>query len=60
MGMLWSKAPVPTGAGANINKLVGDLMIDVVNPAAGKPKQVLAQGLWKDQRTVVHLLRRFG
>jgi len=62
MGLLFSRAPVPTGTGASVSKLVGDIMVDVVTPAPGvaKTKEVLAQSLWKDQKTVVHLLRRFG
>ncbi len=57
------------GVGVNLTELCGGIRLNVVNqssgpftePAAGAAVQeVLATDLWKDQRTVVHVMRRFG
>lgn len=58
---------VPVGK-ANLNTLAKGIRVNVLDqvngpftaPAAGEATTVLATDLWKDQVTVVHLLRRFG
>jgi len=56
------------GLGSNLSRIgAGDVRVNVVNkcgpfsqPAAGECETALVGDFWKDQRVVVHLLRRFG
>ena len=56
---------VPVGNGANLSKLASGIRVNVLDQLKGpfdksSGETALCTDFWENQRTVVHLLRRFG